>query len=145
MGGKYRETQSTESEARYWNGRYRLEAVVQLQELIESSMHEETFSRITQPSLTLYYYKSDDEQDPQVRVGAMLEMHRQLATPEAMKRAVAVPDAGAHVIGSSLTSKDVEGVYAQIEQFALQRSCLLYVRLFSEVLFFLPIAHYRPL
>ena len=37
-----------------------------------------------------------------------------------MKRAVAVPDAGAHVIGSSLTSKDVEGVYAQIEQFALE-------------------------
>lgn len=118
MGGKYRTTESDEEESKYWNSKYRLEAVVQLEELIESTMTPVTFRAVSQPSLTLYYYKNEAEQDSQVKVGAMLEMHKQLATPEPLKKAVAVPAAGAHVLGSSLVSKDVEGVYAQIKKFA---------------------------
>ena len=32
-----------------------------------------------------------------------------------------MPDAGAHVLGSSLTSKDLEGVYNEIERFAIDK------------------------
>lgn len=119
MGGKYRDTGATEDESQYWNARYRLESLVQLEELLESSMTDKTFHKVTQPSLTLYYYKSEEEQDPQVKVSAMLEMNRELATPDSLKVTQAVPGAGAHVIGSSMTSGDVEGVYREMTKFAI--------------------------
>jgi pimeloyl-ACP methyl ester carboxylesterase len=121
MGGKYRTTEATEVESKYWNKTYRLESLVELEELLESSMNAKTFSLIRHPSLTLYYYKNEDEQDPQVKVSAMLEMHRQLRTPDSLKVAMPIPNADAHVIGCSLTSKDIEGVYAAIEKFALRQ------------------------
>jgi pimeloyl-ACP methyl ester carboxylesterase len=121
MGGKYRVTEVTEEKSRYWNGKYRLESAVQLEELIEDSMQKRTFNAVTQPSLTLYYYKNENEQDPEVKVSAMREMHRQLGTPDSLKVIEAMPKAGAHVLGSSLSSQDVDGVYAAIEEFALTK------------------------
>lgn len=120
-GGRYNETGASPEKARYWNAKYRLEAVVQLQELVESSMTRETFSSVTQPVLTLYYYRNDEEQDPEVKVSAMLLMHDQLATADSLKVATAIPDAGAHVLASPLSSNDVDGVYAEIEKFALEK------------------------
>ena len=117
--GNYNVTDANEAEISYWNKKYRLEAVSQMEELLETTMKKELFERIKQPSLTLYYFKSEEEQDPQVKVSAMLEMHDQLSTPADLKVIVNVPTAGAHVLGSSLTSKDVEGVYREIEKFAL--------------------------
>jgi esterase/lipase len=116
-GGKYNETNASKSKSEYWNEKYRLESVVQLQELIESSMTEETFQKITQPSLTLYYYKNETEQDPEVMVSAMLDMHRKLKTPDSLKIEKAMPDTGAHVIGGALVSKDTESVYREMEGF----------------------------
>lgn len=103
----------------YWNVKYRLESVTQLQELIEDKMNPETFSKVKQPSLTLYYFKSESEQDPTVKVSAMLEMHSALGTPDSLKVAIPVPNAGAHVIGCDLASKDVETVEREIEKFAI--------------------------
>ena len=119
MGGKCRDTHASEEDAKYWNASYRLESLVQLEELLETSMTKETFEQVRQPSLTLYYYKNEEEQDPQVKVSAMLRMNEQLGTPDSLKVATAMPSAEAHVLGSSLTSHDVEGVYAEIEKFAL--------------------------
>jgi pimeloyl-ACP methyl ester carboxylesterase len=117
----YRQTGAEGEKAEYWNNKYRLESLVQLEELVETSMTPEIFSRITQPSLTLYYYKNEQEQDPEVKVSAMLDMHRQLSTPDSLKTAKAIPTAGAHVIGGSLASRDVESVYAEIRKFALEK------------------------
>lgn len=117
--GDYNVSDATEEESKYWNKKYRIEAVSQLEELIESTMTKDLFQRIEQPSLTLYYYKNEEEQDPQVKVSAMLKMNEQLATPADSKVIVNIPTAGAHVIGSSLTSKDIEGVYKEIEKFAV--------------------------
>lgn len=121
MGGNYREWVTSEDRAKYWNSKYRLESVVQLEELVERSMNAKTFSKVTQPSLTLYYYKNEEEQDPEVKVSAMLEMNKQLSTPDSLKEAIAIPNAGAHVLGSSLVSKDVEGVYREMEKFAIEK------------------------
>lgn len=121
MGGKYRVTDASEEKSKYWNKKYRLEAVVQLEELVESRMNKETFKDIIQPSLTLYYYKNEEEQDAEVKVSAMLEMHEQLATPESLKVAKAIPSAGAHVIGGAMVSKDVDAVYNSIVEFADQK------------------------
>lgn len=121
MGGKYREWIAEPDRVKYWNNKYRLESVVQLEELVETTMNEETFSKITQPVLTLYYYKSEEEQDPEVKVSAMLIMHEQLGTPDSLKAATAIPNAGAHVLGSPMTSKDVEGVYAEMKKFVEEK------------------------
>lgn len=119
-GGNYRESQDTPEVAKYWYSKYRIEATVQLEEMVESSMNKKTFSQVKQPCLTLYYYKNEQEQDPQVKVSAILNMMDKLATPPELKRAVAIPNAGGHVLGCDLVSKDVEGVYRAAEEFAIQ-------------------------
>ena len=101
----------------YWSARYRIEAAVALQELLETTMTEETFKKVTQPLLMLYYYKDEIHQDSTVRVSAMKEMFAQLGTPAEKKRAVAMPNTGHHVIASYIKSHDVKGVENQIEDF----------------------------
>jgi esterase/lipase len=117
MGGEYRITGASEEHARYWNKKYRLEALTQLEELVETTMTKETFQKVKQPSLTLYYYKNEEEQDPEVKVSAMLDMNKMLGTPADLKEVKAFPKAGAHVIGSTLVSHDVDGVYHTMEDF----------------------------
>lgn len=105
----------------YWNEKYRLESITQLQELLEDKMTKATFEKVTQPSLTLYYYKDEENQDPTVRVDAMLKMNSQLGTPNSMKEEVAIPGAGAHVIGSHLVSEDLATVHREIRRFAIEK------------------------
>lgn len=121
LGSKYREWVADSKRAQYWNSKYRIEALTELEQLVEHSMTKETFERVKQPCLTLYYYKDEENQDPEVKVSAMFRMQEQLGTPENLKQAIAMPNAGAHVLGSSMTSKDVEGVYATMERFAVEK------------------------
>ena len=104
--------------AQYWNNRYSTKSLVQLEELVESTMKESTFSQVRQPTLLLYYYKDEDKQDPVVKVSAMKRMFAQLATPDSLKRQVAIPDAGDHVLGSYVKSKDIQSVKNEVERFA---------------------------
>ena len=104
--------------AQYWNNRYVTSSLVQLEELLESTMKESTFKKVTQPVLMLYYFKDEDNQDPVVKVSAMKRMFAQLGTPENMKRHVAIPNAGDHVLGSYIKSKDVQTVEEECEKFA---------------------------
>lgn len=118
--GKYRNAGDTTAiYAQYWNNRYVTKSLVQLEELLETTMKESTFKKVTQPVLLLYYYKDEDHQDPVVKVSAMKRMFRQLGTPENLKREVAVPNAGDHVLGSYIKSKDHQTVMAECEKFAL--------------------------
>jgi pimeloyl-ACP methyl ester carboxylesterase len=122
VGGDYQViTDFEEPRLQYWNSKYRLEAVSALQEMIEEKMNKETFERVKCPSLTLYYYKSETEQDPTVKVSAILEMNKELGTPGDMKVEKAIPNAGAHVLGSRLTSKDIPSVEQAIDQFATEK------------------------
>lgn len=91
----------------YWNYQYRLEAIVQLEELLETSMNTPTFAKVKQPTLTLYYYKDEKHQDPVVKVSAMKEMMVELSTPIDQKKMVAIPEAGNHVLASPIQSKDI--------------------------------------
>lgn len=124
MGGEYQQINYSPERQQYWNGKYRLEALTQLQELLESKMTRETFERVKQPVLNLYYYKDEENQDPTVKVSAMLTMHKQLGTPDSLKEAIPVPNAGAHVIGSHLVSKDLETVLREANRFAVEKLAL---------------------
>jgi pimeloyl-ACP methyl ester carboxylesterase len=101
----------------YWYPKYRLEAAVALEELLETTMSQETFNKVKQPAGVFYYYKDSIHQDSTVKVSAMLTMFDQLGTPPAMKYKQAFPDAGDHVICSPIRSHDAEGVEKGVEGF----------------------------
>jgi alpha-beta hydrolase superfamily lysophospholipase len=102
---------------RYWNKPYRLEAAVALEEYLETAMTKENFMKVKQPVLLLYYYKDEVHQDNVVRVSAMLNMFNELGTPGNLKRGMAMPNTGDHVVGSPIKSKDVAGVQREVEKF----------------------------
>jgi esterase/lipase len=116
--GKYNITDDTSAlERQYWYNKYRIESVTELQELLETTMKGSLFEKIKQPVLLLYYYKDEEHQDKTVKVSAMKRMFRQLGTPDSLKREIAVPNAGEHVIGSYITSKDVKTVEEECIKF----------------------------
>ena len=81
-------------------------------------MTKQTFEKVKQPTLMLYYYKNEQEQDPVVKVSAMLEMFDALGTPLDKKEKLALPNTGNHVVGSYITSKDLASVETAINSFA---------------------------
>jgi pimeloyl-ACP methyl ester carboxylesterase len=122
MHGNYNQSKDTNAlRAQYWYNKYRLEAVGELQGLLESTMVPATFRKIKQPVLNLYYYKDLHHQDPTVKVSAILKMEHLLGTADSLKEAVAIPEAGTHVIGCYMTSHDVKGVEREIYEFAQRR------------------------
>jgi esterase/lipase len=121
-GGKERKVEGkSQAYKKFWYTNYRIESLVQLEEMIESSMTKQLFSEIKQPVLMLYYYKNEKEQDPVVRVDAMLKMFDELGTPADKKQKVAIPNAGNHVLGSAITSEAIEGVEHAMDGFIKAR------------------------
>ena len=119
VGGKYRITNSdfSSKDCQYWNCKYRMEAPVYLQLLVDVTMKKETFKKVTTPVFLGYYYKDEDHQDETVKVSAELKMFKQLGTPPDRKMKVAFPEAGNHVIGCELTSGAVDKVIAETIKF----------------------------
>jgi pimeloyl-ACP methyl ester carboxylesterase len=101
----------------YWYPKYRSEAVVALEELLETTMTKDNFKKVTQPTAVFYFYKDETHQDSTVKVSATLAMFDQLGTPVALKYKEALPEAGTHVIGSSVRSHDVPGVEKGVSHF----------------------------
>ncbi|HXB95761.1 MAG TPA: alpha/beta hydrolase, partial [Puia sp.] len=101
----------------YWYTKYRSEAVVQLEEHLETTMNKTTFQKVRQPVGLYYFYKDEHHQDSTVKVSAELEMFDQLGTPPELKYKQDIPDAGTHVICSPIRSHDVAGVVKGIDHF----------------------------
>lgn len=102
----------------YWYHHYPLEATVQLQEMLETTMIKETFQKVKQPALMLYYYKDSIHQDSIVSVPAMLNMFDELGSAIKIKKAL--PNTGDHVMASYIKSKDLRSVQSAIEDFMEQ-------------------------
>ena len=103
---------------RYWNSPYRIEGAVELQQMLEDRMNDKTFKAVTQPMLLMYYYKDDQHQDTVVKVSAMKDMFGKVSST--VKKEVAIPDAGDHVIGSYIKSRDWQSVQREALLFADQ-------------------------
>lgn len=118
-GGKYRVTNDdfNSKDCQYWYCKYRMEAVVYLQQLIDATMKKETFKDVVVPVFLGYYYKDEDNQDETVKVSAMLKMFNQLGTSPDRKVKVAFPEAGDHVIACELTSGSVDEVIRETKKF----------------------------
>jgi esterase/lipase len=94
----------------YWSEDYHINGYESIATLLYSEMNKKTFAKITQPVFLGYYFKNKKEQDFVVSVPKMLEMYSQLGTPADLKRELAFPNTGDHVMTSSITSKDWESV-----------------------------------
>ncbi len=117
FGSNYKSYDAPPLVKQFWDTKYRLEALPQLQELLENTMTEETFQHVTCPVFLGYYYKSEDEQDQVVSVDAMLSMFQQLGTPVHLKEKVAFPNAGDHVITSVHKTADYPAVISASNAF----------------------------
>ncbi len=117
---KYRITNEDfgSKDCQYWDCKYRVEALVYLQQLVDVTMKPETFKNVTAPVFLGYYYKDNENQDDVVKVSAMLKMFDKLGTPTDKKMKTAFPEAGDHVIGCELTSGSVNDVLKATIQFA---------------------------
>lgn len=121
MGGKENILKNrTDTYKKYWNHQYRLEAVVELQELLETTMIPSHFNKIKCPLLTLYYFKDEKNQDPVVKVSAMKEMFEAVGTPANLKRMIPIPEAGNHVLASPIQSNDIVSVEKETALFLEQ-------------------------
>jgi pimeloyl-ACP methyl ester carboxylesterase len=119
VGGDYRQvTMPDPRRAKYWYMKYRVEAIPQLQALLEAGMTPETFESITQPVLTMCWYKNNEVQDSLVSVAAMRTMHDQLA---ASNKEFFALDAHAHEIGYSPESQSVDEVVRRTTEFIQTR------------------------
>lgn len=119
MGGRYMPVEENDPEyAKYWSTGYRMEATVQLQELVEQTMTEANFQKVKCPSLSVAYYKNDEEQDPVVKVDAIEWMHNNLGSDANSKVFVKLPNVGNHVLAGALRSKDLGSVKSACEDFA---------------------------
>jgi hypothetical protein len=107
-------------EKQYWSRVYHAEAYVGLSVLVGNLMTPATFHNIHSPVFIGYYYKNEEEQDKVVSVPKILEMYDQLGTPDPLKKKVAFPNAGDHVIGSYITSDDWQSVMDSTEVFMQQ-------------------------
>jgi pimeloyl-ACP methyl ester carboxylesterase len=100
----------SEERAKYWSTRYRIEGLVALSNFVNAFMIPATFQQVNMPVMLGYYYKNEEEQDKVVSVPAMKTMFEQLGTPAPLKRSMAFPEAGDHVIASYMTSSAWETV-----------------------------------
>ncbi|WP_186756445.1 alpha/beta hydrolase [Echinicola salinicaeni] len=96
--------------AKYWSEEYHINAYKSLAKLVYSKMDKNTYQKINEPLFLGYYYKDEENQDRVVSVPAMQEMFQEVKTPENLKIKQAFPEAGDHVIASSITSKQWEDV-----------------------------------
>lgn len=117
LGSHRRIVSDSIGHAHYWDTLYTVNAVVELEHLLESTLVESTFARISQPTLNLCYYKSEQEQDPVVRVDKIEWMHENLGTSPELKRLVKLQNVGNHVLASPIKSNDIVETQSAIESF----------------------------
>ena len=120
FGGDFRVTSDDPSGeiCKYWYCRYRAEGTVFLQQLIDVTMTEETFSKVRCPLFLGYYYKDEEHQDQVVEVKAALDMFSKVSTSIPERQARPFPEAGSHVIACNLTSKSYRDVETTTFEFA---------------------------
>ena len=118
--GKHRGFEATDEMKKYWTHRYRIEGLIALKQLVNATMTKETFKAVKQPVFVGYYYKDEENKDNIVSIARINEMFEQINTAEEQKVKIEFANAGNHVINSSLTSNELDGVIQKTEEFCEQ-------------------------
>lgn len=116
-GSKFYQWDGPRQASNYWYTRYRVEGLITLKSMINATMCKETFKRVHDPLLLLYYYRDKDHQDDIVSVKHMQKMFHQLGTPENEKKQVQLIRANNHIIGSDLFNLHLDEVWKPATHF----------------------------
>ncbi len=100
LGSEYRHVEGPDSVRKYWTMEYHLQGLVALRELLDLTMKDEIFSKITAPVFLGYYYKDDTHKDKVVSIPAMNTFLSALTIDTALIMKRIFPEAGNHVIAS---------------------------------------------
>jgi hypothetical protein len=117
-GGKYHSWEAPKKAKLYWHTKYRLESVLELQYLLESTMNNDIFSRITVPIFVTYYFEDEEHQDKVVSVNKILDMTKKLGTSSKNLRVVNIKDAKAHAMANWIFNENTESVLNETYKFA---------------------------
>ncbi|PQJ78580.1 alpha/beta hydrolase [Polaribacter porphyrae] len=117
MGSDYQIWSPPNGADKFWYGKYRVEAIIQLKAMIEATMNTETFKKIHQPFFMGYYYKNEEEQDKTVSVKRMLEMFEETFTKPEKKIKMAFPEAKQHSIASRFFNPNYLNVQKEVFNF----------------------------
>lgn len=118
FGGKFRTVKASDEYKKYWHSTYRLEAIVALEELIETIATKDTYQKVECPVFSGVYYRDEENQDQVIKVSAVREMHQNLGTPAGKHILMEFPTANTHVIAGDLKSGAVPEVFDAISNFA---------------------------
>lgn len=124
LGGNYNKLTYEAEQAKYWNSTYHMQGLIALQTMLEQYMQPDIFRNIQHPVFMGYYYKNEKEQDDVVSVEAMLNMFANLGTPAELKKKMAFPEAGSHMMISPLFSKQLDDIKKQTYTFAEEKTGL---------------------
>ena len=117
-GGNYHSWEAPEGAVPYWHTKYRLESVLELQHLLESTMNKEVFSKITIPVFVSYYYQDEENQDDVVSVEKILDMTKNLGTPKEKLRVINIKDAKVHAMANGVFNKNTRTVIEKTCKYA---------------------------
>lgn len=117
-GGKYHSWEAPEEAKPYWHTKYRLEAVLELQHLLESTMNNDVFSKITIPVLVTYYFEDEEYQDKVVSVSEIIAMTKNLGTESKKLSVLNIKEAKVHAMASGIFNENTERVLNETCKFA---------------------------
>ena len=104
----------------YWTMKYRLEGALVVQSLIDETMKTQYFEKIDDPVFVGYYYENEDKKDRVISIDAIKHFMGYVNTPTAQIQEEPFPTTKAHVLSSSLQSKDIAVVQQKLDEFATQ-------------------------
>ncbi len=105
--------------AQYTTIEYKVEGLICLKSLIQSTMTHATFEKVKTPYLLAYYYKDETNHDKVISIDAIKKFYASTtAVAENKKRLVPLAGVGTHVIPSDLYCKDLAAVNAATYSFA---------------------------
>ncbi len=94
----------------YTTSLYKVEGLLCLKALLQTTMTPATFQKVKTPYLAAYYYKDETAKDNIISIDAIKAFHQSSSTSAHQKQLQALPGVGTHVIPSDLYCKDLEAV-----------------------------------
>jgi len=117
MGGNYRQWPGNDIINKYWTTKNRIEAHVAIRDLLNQTMTEDIFKKITQPVFIGYYYKNEEKRDKVISINAIDKMGKTISTPKEKVTIMPFSTARGHVISSSYMNNAWEDVQNAIFKF----------------------------
>lgn len=111
FGSNYREIKFRNEEAnQYWTTKYRLEGLQVMRSLLNETMNEALFEKITQPFFLGYWYLDEENHDKIISIPAANNLFNKISTPSNLKEKVVFRTVDAHVLLSKFQTKDIDSV-----------------------------------